>query len=138
MLWGHILKEQGINKFITDLYDEPFEAWPYGPVVRGLYFEHKVRGRSKLNGEPDYNADLAGLDDYIRRFLGVPVRELVDEESHEHALWKENVSKIMLHQKVEYRAGEKRHSGMHLSIEDRSAKKENSKRVKRTISSEGL
>lgn len=44
---GSYIRNNGIDKFIRNIYDEPFEAWPYGPVVRSVYFEHKIRGRNK-------------------------------------------------------------------------------------------
>ena len=98
---GSYIKENGIDGFISEIYDEPFEAWPYGPVVRSLYFEHKINGRSKISYKPDYNPELSNLDSFIKQYLGVPVRELV-EESHEHAIWKENKSRIMQQDMIEY------------------------------------
>lgn len=98
---GSYISENGIDSFIENIYNEPFEAWPYGPVVRSIYFEHKARGRFRINCNPDYNHLLSPIDSYIIRFLGRPVKELV-EESHEHELWRRNRDAIMLHHTIQY------------------------------------
>ena len=102
---GSYIKHNGVDEFIESIYDEPFEAWPYGPVVRSVYFEHKVSGRSKISDEPEYNADFAALDPHITEYLGVPIRDLVDE-SHEHSIWKDNKKQIMMHETIEYELGD--------------------------------
>jgi len=102
---GSYIKDNGIDDFIENIYDEPFEAWPYGPVIRSVYFEHKFNGRSKITDDPDYDSEFAPLDDYVINYLGVPVRELVDK-SHEHPLWKDNKDKIMHHEMIEYKLGD--------------------------------
>jgi uncharacterized phage-associated protein len=99
---GSYIKENGINDFVKNLYNEPFEAWPYGPVIRSVYFEHKINGRSKINYNPEYNSNLSVLDSFIKQYLGRPIRELVNK-SHEHKLWKENISQIMNHNLIEYK-----------------------------------
>lgn len=99
---GSYIKDNGIDEFIREIYDEPFEAWPYGPVVRSLYFEHKINGRSKISDYPDYNPDLSVLDSHIKEYLGVSVRKLVDE-SHDHNIWRENKSRIIQHEFIEYK-----------------------------------
>lgn len=98
---GTYIKNNGINEYIEGIYDEPFEAWPYGPVVRSVYFEHKLNGRSKIKSNSEYDDIYEPLDRYVLPFLDKPIRELV-EESHEHSIWKSNKQRIMEHDLVEY------------------------------------
>jgi uncharacterized phage-associated protein len=35
----------------TPLFEEDFEAWPWGPVVRDVYYQTKNYGRSVITGE---------------------------------------------------------------------------------------
>lgn len=98
---GTYIKDNGINDYIKGIYDERFEAWPYGPVIRSVYFEHKLNGRSKIKSNSEYDDFYQPLDEYVKEFLDTPIRELV-EESHEHPIWKTNKEKIMQHDLVEY------------------------------------
>lgn len=98
---GSYIRNNGIDKFIRNIYDEPFEAWPYGPVVRSVYFDFKLNGRNKINIKADYNPKFAPLDQYIIKYLDVPIREMV-EDSHKHEIWRRNKSKIMRHEIIEY------------------------------------
>lgn len=99
---GSYIKENDIDSYIRSIYDEPFEAWPYGPVVRSVYFEHKLNGRSKIEAISTINDLYNPLNAYVIKFLDVPVKKMV-EDSHEHLIWKDNKSKIMQHDLVEYK-----------------------------------
>ncbi len=98
---GSYISENGRDTFISDMYDEPFEAWPYGPVVRSVYFYYKLFGRNKIVASEGYMDSYKILDEHIRRYLDRSIRELVDL-SHKHELWKKNVQKIVQHEKVFY------------------------------------
>lgn len=98
---GSYIRDNGIDEYISRIYSEPFEAWPYGPVVRSIYFEHKMEGRKRIIDEVGFQEELANMDLYILEHIARPVSELV-EESHQHPLWANNVERIMQHQKVSY------------------------------------
>lgn len=98
---GDYIRDNGIDNLVLEIYDEPFEAWPYGPVVRSEYFRNKKYGRFIIQENGVYNISYSVFDDYIKRYILVPVSELV-EKSHKHSKWFYNQSKIMLHEKIEY------------------------------------
>lgn len=98
---GNYIKDNGINAFIQELYQEPFEAWPYGPVLRSEYFRNKIYGRYNIENPGEYNPTLSPLDEYIRKFLVENVKELVDK-SHQHRTWYLNRESILNHERVFY------------------------------------
>lgn len=98
---GYYIRENGIDSFVKNLYDEPFEAWPYGPVIRSVYTKFKLNGGEKININTEYLSELTPLDKYIMPYLEVPIWTLV-KKSHEHKIWKDNKSKIMRRENVEY------------------------------------
>ena len=98
---GDYIAEKGIDPLVKSIYNEPFEAWPYGPVVRSVYFEHKLNGNRKIRKEATMLDDFNPLNSYIKKYLKIPIKQLV-EESHEHSIWKDNVESIMRHDLIEY------------------------------------
>lgn len=98
---GSYIKANGIDDLIKSIYDEPFEAWPYGPVVRSVYFKHKLRGRNRIKVSGNYYEYLSSLNENIKEYLDVPIRKMVND-SHNHPVWKDNIKKIMKHEKVLY------------------------------------
>lgn len=98
---GEYIRDNGIDELVVEIYDEPFEAWPYGPVVRSEYFRHKAFGRYAIQSKGRYLERYAEFDDYIRRYLNVPVTRLVDE-SHRHRTWSDNREAILLNNRIEY------------------------------------
>lgn len=98
---GSYILDHGIDDFVEEIYDENFEAWPYGPVVRSEYFRNRRYGRYFIGNEGDYNEDFSSLDDYIQVFINDNVNDLV-EISHEHGTWINNREAILQHELIEY------------------------------------
>lgn len=98
---GEYLKENGIDGFINQIYDEQFEAWPYGPVLRSEYFINKKYGRYNIQKPGVYRPDFQPLDKYVREYVKEDINELV-EVSHRHRKWYENKEAILRHQLITY------------------------------------
>ena len=98
---GEYIREKGIDQFLQNLYEERFEAWPYGPVLRSEYFNNKVYGRYNIETPGEYNEEYSVLDQYIRNFLQENVNDLV-ENSHRHATWLRNREAILNRDDVFY------------------------------------
>lgn len=98
---GEYIKNNGIDELIEEIYDEPFEAWPYGPVVRSEYFRNRAFGRYNITREASLQPNYTPLDNLIRTFSEKEVTELVDK-SHQHSKWLLNREDILKHCKVTY------------------------------------
>ncbi|PID03581.1 hypothetical protein CSV67_02765 [Sporosarcina sp. P2] len=99
---GNYINENGVDDLVTEIYDEPFEAWPYGPVVRSEYFRNRSFGRYNIRNEAFSNERYEALNDFILEVLEEEVNNLV-EKSHLHGTWLHNREAILRHDLVEYR-----------------------------------
>lgn len=98
---GDYIKENGIDSFIENVYDEKMEAWQYGPVLRTQYFDNKIFGSMNIKREVEYNENLTVFDEFIKKRIHENLGDLIDE-SHTHPKWKENEDIIMNQGKVFY------------------------------------
>ncbi|MRG86718.1 Panacea domain-containing protein [Salinibacillus xinjiangensis] len=98
---GEYIKEHGLNDTVFEIYTEPFQAWPYGPVIKTEYFRHKKYGRYSIRDDGEYNPAYSEFDELIRKNLRKSVSQLV-EESHNHATWLNNKQSILQNIPVRY------------------------------------
>ncbi|GIP17750.1 hypothetical protein J40TS1_33920 [Paenibacillus montaniterrae] len=98
---GDFIIENGITPQLRRMYDEPFEAWTYGPVVRSQYFRFSGFGRYPIFSDGNYDVDYEDFDKHIIKYLDENINVLV-EESHEHSTWWNNKEKIARQEKVVY------------------------------------
>lgn len=78
---------------IKDAYDEPFLAWPYGPVAQRQNRRFRSFGCSPIIGIFDKVPKYEPLNPIILRFLKINLFKMVDA-SHTHKFWKENSAAI--------------------------------------------
>ena len=99
-------KEKGTltEKQLEELYDEKFQVWAYGPVVRGQYNRFRNFGSSPIIGVFEEDDSLAVLNQNILNYLGKNVFDLV-RQSHEVEFWKENKPTIGFRTNIEYELG---------------------------------
>ncbi|MET3657804.1 hypothetical protein [Sporosarcina psychrophila] len=98
---GNYISARGIDDVVIDIYDEAFEAWPYGPVVRSEYFRNRSFGRYNIRRAGQPFAMYDNLNDFILHALEEDINDLV-EESHLHNTWLINKEAILRHELVEY------------------------------------
>ncbi len=98
---GEYINTHGIDDLVLDVYDESFEAWPYGPVVRSEYFRNRSFGRYKIRRAAQSIEMYTDLNDFILNALRKEINDLV-EESHLHNTWLQNREAILKHELVEY------------------------------------
>lgn len=78
---------------IKETYDEPFLAWPYGPVARKQNRRFRSFGCSPIIGAFDKAPKYEPLNPIILRFLKINLFKMVDA-SQTHKFWKENSDEI--------------------------------------------
>ena len=78
---------------IKDTYDEPFLAWPYGPVAQRQNRRFRSFGCSPIIGIFDKSPKYEPLNPIILHFLKIDLFKMVDA-SHTHKFWKENRAAI--------------------------------------------
>jgi len=98
---GEYILDHGIDEVVREVYDEPFEAWPYGPVVRSEYFANRNFGRFRIRRDVEPNENYEAFNDYIIDNASRNVTDLVNE-SHRHGTWLNNREAILQHQTVTY------------------------------------
>ena len=81
------------EEIIKETYDEPFLAWPYGPVARKQNRRFRSFGCSSIIGVFDKSPKYEPLNPIILRFLKINLFKMVDA-SQTHKFWKENSNLI--------------------------------------------
>ncbi|AEH56023.1 Panacea domain-containing protein [Streptococcus parasanguinis] len=79
---------------LSELYDEPFLVWAYGPVVKSQYDRFKRFGSSPIIGLFQASDDLKKINGTIKEYLSETVSSLV-RKSHQVPFWEENKDKIV-------------------------------------------
>lgn len=105
-----VLKKAKENEILTpeklkEIYDEPFQVWAYGPVVRGQYNRFKNFGSSPIIGLFEKDSSLEKLNQTIMDYLGENVFDLV-RRSHEVEFWKNNKPTLGYRTSAEYELGD--------------------------------
>ena len=71
------------------IYDEPFLAWKYGPVVQSVYDRFSCYGSNGIEGNFTRNTRFDDLNDIIRKLIRIDVFSLVSR-SHQEMFWLNN------------------------------------------------
>ncbi|OZC02408.1 Panacea domain-containing protein [Rubricoccus marinus] len=87
---------QGLHLALREepLFEDPIEAWQYGPVVPDVYHEYKQYGRGAIP-EPegfdltDYDADVQEVLDEVFSVYGQYTATALMKFTHNEAPWKE-------------------------------------------------
>ena len=89
------MREQKDNlELLSEMYDEPFHVWRYGPTIPNIYKKFRIYGASSIieKGKKDNNYSV--FDKSIIELLHQDVSSLIDE-SREHTYWLLNKDKII-------------------------------------------
>ena len=90
-----LAKEDNIidEQVLKDMYDQPFEVWQYGPVIREQYLRFRKFASEIIIGFFEQNPILEPLNSVIIELLKVDVFILIDI-SHRLPFWMNNSNKI--------------------------------------------
>lgn len=90
---------------LKEIYDEPFQVWAYGPVIKTQYNRFSNFGSSPIIGVFDKDHSLDDLRDTILAYLDMNVFDLVSK-SHEVDFWKLNKPIGTFRTNAEYNLGD--------------------------------
>ncbi|WP_273722779.1 Panacea domain-containing protein [Leuconostoc mesenteroides] len=79
---------------LEQMYDEPFQVWRYGPVVRTVYEKYNIYSGSPIIEPGETQKSIEPLNSVIEIFLRKNPFELVNA-SHNELYWKQNKEKII-------------------------------------------
>ena len=85
----------------TMLFDDPFEAWTYGPVVRDVYYEYCSNGSLPLHSISEHDGDISYLSEedihLINDVLNKKMRHVASrlvQESHSQQPWLNHMDEV--------------------------------------------
>lgn len=88
------MREQKDNhELLSEMYDEPFYVWAYGPIVPSIYAKYYGFGSRAIIEKGKKNSEYTIFDDSIINLLKEDLFTLIDK-SREHKYWLENKDKI--------------------------------------------
>lgn len=90
-----LAKEENIidNDFLKQMYDQPFEAWTFGPVVRKQHLRFRQFASEYILGHFEQHPSLTPLNPIIMELLQVNIFTLVDISTR-LPFWVQNHDKI--------------------------------------------
>lgn len=87
---NHLFTQQQIQK----MYDEPFLAWRYGPVVKSVYKLYKIYESDPITKNYPETPKLKALNNKIIQLSNVDTFILMNKSHSEH-FWQANEDKIV-------------------------------------------
>ena len=89
------MQEQKDNlELLSEMYDEPFYVWRYGPVIPKIYRKYRIYGASSIIEKGKRNSKYSIFDKSIIELLHDEPHSLIDE-SRKHNHWLSNRDKII-------------------------------------------
>ena len=101
------MREQKDNlKLLSEIYDEPFYIWRYGPTIPSIYKKYSGYGSRAIIEKGEKIDEYSIFDNDIIELLNQDVFSLIDE-SRKHNYWLSNEDKIIKGKSdIEYRLGD--------------------------------
>ena len=81
------------ESMLRTMYDQPFEVWQYGPVIRKQYLRFRKFSSENIIGQFKQLECLTPLNNIIVKLLNTDVFTLIDI-SHRLPFWQKNSDKI--------------------------------------------
>lgn len=89
------MREQKDNyELLSNMYDEPFYIWRYGPTIPGIYKKFRIYGASSIIEKGKRDDNYSVFDESIVKLLNEEPHSLI-AESREHSHWLSNKDKIV-------------------------------------------
>lgn len=89
------MRDQKDNlELLSEMYDEPFYVWRYGPVIPSIHKKYSGYGSRAIIENGKRNDKYSIFDNIIVELLNKEVFSLIDK-SREHSYWLSNKDKIV-------------------------------------------
>lgn len=89
------MREQKDNyELLSNMYDEPFYIWRYGPTIPGIYKKFRIYGASSIIEKGKRYDSYSIFDESIVKLLNKEPHSLITK-SREHSHWLSNKDKII-------------------------------------------
>ena len=89
------MREQKDNhELLSEMYDEPFYVWRYGPTVPGIYRKFRIYGASSIIDKGEKDDSYSIFDKSIIKLLNEEPSSLI-YKSREHTYWLAHKHKIV-------------------------------------------
>lgn len=89
------MREQKDNlELLSEIYDEPFYVWRYGPTVPSIYKKYSGYGSRAIIEKGERSNEYSIFDNFIIELLNQDLFSLIDK-SREHSHWLSNKDKIV-------------------------------------------
>ena len=81
-------------ELLSEMYDEPFCVWRYGPTIPGIYKKFRIYGASSIIEKGKKDDSYSIFDESIVKLLTEEPHSLI-AKSREHRYWLSNKDKII-------------------------------------------
>ena len=89
------MREQKDNhELLSEIYDDPFYIWRYGPTVPSIYKKYRGYGSRAIIEKGERHNKYSIFDNDIIELLNQDVFSLINE-SHKHRYWLSNKDRIV-------------------------------------------
>ena len=86
-------KQKDNHELLSEIYDEPFYVWRYGPTIPSIYRKFRIYGSSSIIEKGEKNNKYSIFDKSIIKLLNENQSSLISK-SREHSYWLIHKNKI--------------------------------------------
>ena len=94
VMYFAIRTQKNNHELLSQMYDEPFYVWRYGPIVPKIYRKYRIYGASSIIEKGQKSDEYSIFDESIIKLLKEDLFTLIDK-SREHKFWQKNKDKIV-------------------------------------------
>lgn len=94
VMYFAIREQKDNHELLSEIYNEQFYVWRYGPIVPSIYEKYCGYGSRAIIEKGERNSQYSIFDNSIIKLLKENLFTLVDK-SREHKFWQENEDKIV-------------------------------------------
>ena len=99
-------KQKDNHELLSEMYDEPFYVWRYGPTIPNVYRKFRIYGAGSIIDKGGKDDSYSIFDESIVKLLNKEPHSLI-AKSREHSHWLSNKDKIVKGTSdIKYRLGD--------------------------------
>lgn len=94
VMYFAIRTQKNNHELLSQMYDEPFYVWQYGPIIPSIYRKYRGYGSRAIIEKGERTSEYNIFDNSIIKFLSEDLFTLIDK-SREHKFWQKNKDRII-------------------------------------------